>query len=413
MQICSNHNMHHYTPITDADLPDVFRVMRLAFTGEEPGQRQWLATMGIENLRAMRPAKDARPDAVVSLVRMGQHFGGRVVPMMGIVGVAVAPECRGGGVAQRMMAGVLREAREASAPISTLFPSTQTLYRKSGYEQAGSRFKITIRPDQIGVRERSRSIRPITAEDSGAVMACAGRFASQFDGTLLRDGQAGGRAWDAYCWHRVRENRETKFSGFAVVNPDDSARIDGYLFMHQGRGPHRGRQSLAISDLAFTTADAGRRLLAFLSDYAMIADDASFFGSPSHPILSLMPLQKYTVEHFDYWMTRITDLPAALEARGYLPGVRTSVNLEVTDAIIPENAGTWRIEVENGSASVIRVASGGTTIRCDIRALGALYTGFVTPGQARLLGWIEADDQSVRAASAIFPGASPWMIDMF
>ncbi|MEZ6210512.1 MAG: hypothetical protein R3B46_04595 [Phycisphaerales bacterium] len=128
-----------------------------------------------------------------------------------------------------------------------------------------------------------------------------------------------GRGWDAYCWQRA-ENRETRFSGFAAESPDDRSRIDGYLFMHQGRSPHRGRQSLALSDLAFTTPESGRRLLAFLSDYAMIADDASFFGSPMHPILALMPLQKYQVEHFDYWMTRITDLPKALEARGYLPG---------------------------------------------------------------------------------------------
>lgn len=408
--------MHHYTTITDADLPEVFRVMRLAFTGEEPGQRQWLATMGIDNLRAMRPARDAKPDAVVSLVRMGQHFGGRIVPMTGIVGVAVAPECRGGGVAQQMMAGALREAREAGTPISTLYASTQSLYRKAGYEQAGSRFKITIRPDQIGVRERALHVRPITNDDADAVIDCARRFASHYDGTLVREGEAGGRGWDAYCWQRVRENRETRFTGFAAECPDDGSRINGYLFMHQGRSPHRGRQSLALSDLAFTTPEAGRRLLAFLSDYAMIADEASFFGSPTHPILSLMPLQKYQVEHFDYWMMRITDLPKALEARGYLPGVRASIDLEVTDAIIPENAGAWRIEVEGGSARVTKGKSGGSRgafIRCDIRALASLYSGFTTPAQARLLGWIEGDDQAVKAASSIFPGSTPWMNDMF
>ena len=148
----------------------------------------------------------------------------------------------------------------------------------------------------------------------------------------------------------------------------------------------------------------------------MIADEASFFGSPTHPILSLMPLQKYQVEHFDYWMMRITDLPKALEARGYLPGVRASIDLEVTDAIIPENAGAWRVEIEGGSACVKKSKSGGSGgafIRCDIRALAPLYTGFTTPAQARLLGWIEGDDQAVKAASSIFPGSTPWMNDMF
>lgn len=400
--------MHKYTPVSESDLPEIFRIMRMAFTGEEESQRQWLATMGIENLRAMRAHENAAPEAVVSLVRMGQHFAGRIVPMSGVVGVGVAPERRGGGLAQHMMGEILREARETGAPISTLYASTQALYRKSGYEQAGSRFLTTIRLDQIGVRERTGTVRQITDDDAEQVMACAQMFASSFDGLLERG------PWNAYCWQRIRDLRTVKFHGFAISDNPQSSAIDAYVFIHQARIPESGRQRLIVSDLAFTTPQSGRRLLAFLADFATMGEEVSFHGSPTHPLLALMPMQRYRVERHEYWMTRIADLSRAIEMRGYLPGVRTRFNLEVADAIIPENAGAWTIELDDG---VARAARGGSdtlpTIHCDIRGLAPLYTGFVTPAQARLLGWISADDHAVRAAMPMFPATTPWMIDMF
>ena len=37
-----------------------------------------------------------------------------------------------------MMATALRDLREAGSPISTLYASTEFVYRKVGYEQAGT-----------------------------------------------------------------------------------------------------------------------------------------------------------------------------------------------------------------------------------------------------------------------------------
>lgn len=400
--------MHKYTPVAESDLPEVFRIMRLAFTGEEEGQRQWLATMGQDNLRAMRAAPGAPPEAVLSIVRMGQHFGGRVVPMLGVVGVGVAPERRGSGLAQQMMSACLREARETGAPISTLYASTQALYRKVGYEQAGSRFLTTIRLDQIGVRERTGPVRPLADADAEQVMACAHRFASNFDGVLDRG------AWGSYCWQRVRDLRSTKFHGFAIPARAPVDAIDAYIFIHQARIPESGRQRLIVSDLAFTTHESGRRLLGFLADFATMGEEVAFHGSPAHPLLALLPMQKYRVERHEYWMTRIADLARAIEMRGYLPGARARFNLEVTDAIIPDNAGGWTIELADSGARAARGASPSlATIRCDIRGFAPMFTGFVTPAQARLLGWIDADDDAIRAAAPMFPATNPWMVDMF
>ncbi len=61
----------------------------------------------------MRLLREGGTDVACALrVPMGQFFGGRSVAMMGVAGVAVAPEARGRGLATRVMQEVLREARE-------------------------------------------------------------------------------------------------------------------------------------------------------------------------------------------------------------------------------------------------------------------------------------------------------------
>ena len=56
---------------------------------------------------------------------------------------------------------------------------------------------------------------------------------------------------------------------------------------------------------------------------------------------------------------------------------------------------------------------GGGRIRIDVRTLAALYTGFVTPVQARIgLGLECTNDEAARLAS-VFAGALPWMQDGF
>ncbi len=394
--------MHTYEAMRETDLERVATLLHHAFANSREEAKDWISRFGSVEARVMRPpgVDGAGPDAAVKLIPMGQYFGGRSVPMLGIAGVAVAPECRGSGLARTMMEHTLREARERALPISTLFASTQALYRQVGYEQAGHRHRIAFRPD-LAPRDRAMPVRPLADADEPQIRSCYAQFASCHDGTLDRG---------HYCWARTRDNPDAVFEGFGV---EGEAGLEGYCFIRQIR-IDTGRQHIAVSDLAFMTARAGRRLLGFLADFAMVAEEVSLFGGAWHPLLALMPMQRFNVELRDYWMLRVADLPAALQARGYAGGVRTAVALDVVDKCIPENAGPWTLEVEAGSSSVVRRARPATPkISCDIRALGAMYSGFVSPTQARLLGWIEGDDSAIAAASSVFAPSTPWMADMF
>ncbi len=75
------------------------------------GASQWLCNSGLEHVRVLEEEGQVR--ACLLRIPMGQHFGGRAVPMIGIAGVAVAPEWRGRGTARRLMEACVREVVDA------------------------------------------------------------------------------------------------------------------------------------------------------------------------------------------------------------------------------------------------------------------------------------------------------------
>jgi predicted acetyltransferase len=284
-------------------------------------------------------------------------------------------------------------------PISVLYPSTQTLYRQIGYEQAGHRFLTRIPLATIDARERGAQI--IALEDSHhpAVKDCYDAFAATQDGWLDRS---------PFGWIGIRERRGERYPGFGVMSGD---RVDGYVFFTQRVKPEVGRHDLIASDVAFRTPRAGRRLLGFLADFATIGDDVVLSGGPQHPLVWLLGQQRYSVTFKNYWMLRMADVRRALEARAYPAAVRGEVSLEVADDLIAANNGRFTTSFDGGRAQVREGGPG--TVRVDVRALAALWSGFWTPAQLGAVGAIHGPDQALATLRAAFAGGTPAMNDMF
>ncbi|MFM9995517.1 MAG: enhanced intracellular survival protein Eis [Phycisphaerales bacterium] len=395
--------MRTYQPVSgDADIKSVARLISLCFSGPVERTEEWARSAGVENIRVLRDGA-APPGACLLRLPMGQFFGGRSVPMVGIAGVAVGPEDRGRGLAREMMERAVVELAAEGVPLSGLYASTQALYRQVGFEQCGHWCRVTLPVAKIGVRERAQSVRELTDADTPAIEACYRAFASRFNGPLDRG---------AYVWGRIRKHRDEAFRPFGVF--DEAGRLEGYLFLAQRRKDDTGRQDLHLTDLAFLTARAGRRLLTLLADYSTIVDDATFHAGPAHPVLALMPMQSYEVRRREYWMLRVLSVKGALEARGYLASVSGRFTLNIEDEVVPANSGAWTVRAEGGRAAVSRgAAAGAPTLRCGVGGLAAIYTGYFTGREAALAGLVEGADDALDAATAIFSGGTPWMADMF
>jgi predicted acetyltransferase len=356
---------------------------------------QWA---GHENLRVVR--EHGGVVGCMTLVRMGQFFGGKSVPMVGVAGVAVRPDAARRGVATALMRESMRELAREGVALSTLYASTQTLYRKVGFEAAGSRFEARVPPTQIEIASHDPPLRRAVEADRPAIEAFYAARAADRPGHLDRG---------PYIWNRTLLERFGNATHGVLVADDD--RIEGYVFYRKVSSdpPYH---DMIVTDLQASTARAYRRLWSFMRDISTsVVSEIVLFTAPSDPAYLVHPHPYFRMRLTDNWMLRIVDAAAALAARGYPPHVDGELHLELADDLVTANAGRWVLRVRDGAATVGRGGEG--RFRLDVRGLAALYSGFTTPRDLARLDRLDADAASMAIAETIFSGPPPWMPDMF
>ncbi|HZI14287.1 MAG TPA: GNAT family N-acetyltransferase [Myxococcus sp.] len=386
-----------FGPPRDArEMSAVSDIIMQSYAMAQADVAQWAQRTGMESIRVLR--EKGQVAASLVSIPMGQWFGGRSVPMVGVGSVGVSPVHRGQGTATRLMQQLLREARASGAPLSTLYPATQPLYRRVGYEHAGARYEIRAQVPALVLGERSLSLRAIEPGDEAALTACYQRLARTRPGWLDRG---------SLLWGRVRNPRGDTAYGYLV---EGSSGVEGYLYLVR-RQVEPLKLELGVTDLVAHTPAAARRLLGFLGDHHSLAKEAVWFGGGDEPLLMLLREQSYVMKLNFHWMVRVLDVAAALEARGWPAGAAGTLHLEVEDDLFPENGGRFVLEVSDGVARVRRGGEG--RMRLHVRAMAPLYTGFYRAEGLRAAGALEADDASVQTAMQLFSGPQPSMRDMF
>jgi predicted acetyltransferase len=272
------------------------------------------------------------------------------------------------------------------------------LYRKAGYEVAGSYCRVELRLKECQRFASELELDDACADDQPKLERLYAEVARERPGYLDRG---------PYAWSRVREYGGAPARAVVVRSGE---RVEGYAFVGQS-SVDREHDCLRLTDFVAVTPAATRRLLDFLACHRSTVDMARWFGGIADQRLSLLPEKAYKVHVDGYWMSRIVDVPRALEQRGY-PELEREVALRIDDPLLPENTGTFRLGVSRGRGSVARVTTGAGA-RLDVRALAALYTGFLTPLELVRAGMLEADASSLATLSLLFGGASPALSDYF
>lgn len=380
----------------DEEIRKVAEILSWAFANSVSDTDLWMRRAGLENIRVLR--RDSAPAACLLFVPMGQFFGGSRVPMVGIAGVATAPEARGTGTATALMRAAVKELHESGAPLSTLYPATRTLYRRAGYEPAGGRFELKIPLTRIGLEERGLPVRLISDSDREAVVELYRESAAGRQGHLDRG---------EYVWNRVLNPRGESARGYAV---ERDGRIDGYVYLHE-KLLQPSHYDVRVTDFAARSAESARRLLTFLADHATTGAGAYWNCGPADPLTQLLPEVGYELFLRNHWMVRVLDVAKALVARGYAEGMETELHLDVRDDLIPANSDNFVLQIAGGEGKVQRGGQG--RLRLDVRGLAPLYTGHLSPAALVQSGLLEGEAADLRRAAAVFAGPAPWMPDMF
>jgi predicted acetyltransferase len=352
--------------------------------------------IGVENLRIIH--QNEQIAGGLALISMGQWWGGVSVPMTGIAAVGIACEYRGTGAAIALMQHTVKELYENGVPISVLYPATQRLYRKAGYEQAGATCVWEIPAESIQVREQLLAIKPVVPINLEVFHDLYHKQATLNNGNLNRN---------EFMWEGVSKPLEKEPLYAYLIGEADQPQ--GYIIFSQ----HADKDGaiLRILDWVVLTTAAAQTFWSFLANHRSQINKIRWRSSPVDSLTLLLPEQTAKLKHISRWMLRVIDVVKALEKRGYPKKIQTELHLEIKDDLIAQNNGKFILSIANERGEVTKGGKG--ELQLDIKGLAPLYTGLFTPQQLQITGKLQATETSLDIATQIFAGSSPWMADFF
>ncbi|HEV2686351.1 MAG TPA: sterol carrier protein domain-containing protein, partial [Actinomycetota bacterium] len=288
-----------------------------------------------------------------------------------------------------------------AVPISTLYPATVPIYRKSGYGFGGVRTFWKTRLDALP-QDGSLSASTFSDDDIEEVNDAYERFASGTNGLVRRS---------ADWWkRRVFSDWENRVVYRYLVR--EGGEITGWIVYTLSKGKGEAwRMNVDVRDLIWTTPSAGKTLLSLAALHRSTGETMNWPGPPTDPLADLIAEDPIENDGTFRWMLRLLDVPAAIEARGYSPLIDASVAIAVRDPLFSENEGPWRIEVDGGQAKVLPAEQADATV--DVQALASIWSSMHRARDAARIGGLRATPGAIDALELIFGGPLPWIADFF
>jgi predicted acetyltransferase len=324
---------------------------------------------------------------------------GNVVPAAHVTMVGVLPTHRRRRLLSRMMQRQLREVQQAGRePIAVLWASESPIYPRFGYGLAARRLILEI--DNRDARLPARlpggpdGASPAAGEGrlrAGEPAALQAEFAKVYE--QVRPDRPGWSNREGSWWKYVLADLPSQSDGgtelHAVVHESrvpadgvsrashevDGYELDGYAIWRTKRGweSAQPKGETWVSEIVAANPAAYLALWQFLLSIDLTRVTRFSYASVDEPLLQLAAEPRALRPTLaDALWVRIVDLPGALAARQYVSAV--DVVFEVTDALLPANAGHWRLTTGGGVGACVRTDV-PADLACDVTDLGAAYLG--------------------------------------
>lgn len=325
------------------------------------------------------------------LLEVEHYFGGRPVRCLDIAGVAVAIERRRQGIATSLMESAAAWGAHRGIAMSLLFPGVPSLYRRLGWEHAGTFPRYTV---SDLVAPRAEPMRSALPDDWPAIEACYDRYASSLNGP--------GRRRPAR-WAALRHAQSC-----SVLDGGDG--IEAYVLQYRGAEPGESPSAPPTVDWAATTPRGLRAVVAMLASDTV--DAAAMVRAPE-PGAWAPWTDSWNVPHGGglFWMARPLVLANAIAARGFPTPVSASVTFAVDDRLVTESCGPWRLETADGRG--VLSPSRDAAVLMDACAVGPLFTGFRTAHELARVGLLDGASDDLDVLTAMFAGSAPVALDFF
>jgi predicted acetyltransferase len=372
------------------------------------------ASVSIDQSLARTPVEELRvleeDGASVGLLLTRFHrifWGGRPVPASQLSGLSIGAEHRGRGAASELLRAYLEEVRDRGASVCTLFPATVPLYRRAGYEYAG-----TWTLYAAGARHlphdwpRGYRARPGPADDPAPLQERFARLAPLRNGQIERDS-----AW--WLQNLLADHGHGPPQVFLIDGPDGP---DGWAILKLSEQVSGTDVDVTVQVIDWDAASEGgwRSLLALAAGFASLEATVNWKGPEPEPLALLMREQDLRQIRQHRWMLRVVDVPTAFSARAYPARLTGRLTIRVQDKVCPWVDGTWSIEVEQGEGKAARVAEEAGALRTTASGLAALFAGYLEPRRLVELGLVQGlTTDDLEFLEMLHAGPRPWSPDFY
>ncbi|WP_020392100.1 GNAT family N-acetyltransferase [Kribbella catacumbae] len=296
---------------------------------------------------------------------------GAVVPAAHVTGVGVRATHRRRGLMAELITRQLREVPEA---IAVLWASESGIYGRFGYGAAafGTSYEVDLhRVGPSSVRTRPGEISVLSAADALKELPSLHRN--------LQERRPGVSGRSDLLWEQRLTDKPDDRGGMTareiLVHRDETGTIDGYALWRgkMGWGPTGPASEVQVEELVAVEPAAYRALWQHLLTLDLAATLRFGFAATDEPLQQLVTtptaLNRRVTESL--WL-RVTDVARALEQRRY--AVAVDLVFEVTDEVIPANAGRFRLAADGPAVRCERTED-TADLSLSVTELGAAYLG--------------------------------------
>lgn len=334
-----------------------------------PTPLSWDRTRGVE-------AADGELVAVHSSYPFSRFpVPGARTAVSGLTWVGVHPGHRRRGLLRAMIDEHFRRSLARGEAVSALFAAEAPIYGRFGYGLAANELRLTV-PRGVALRE---------VPGADAVRVRLERLGDAHDDVLHRvHAHVDRPGWATRETAELRaafmsdpEHGRDGAESLRVALAEVDGEVRGYaLFRRKSHWDVPGpRGVVRVREVVAPDPAVARALWGVLLDLDLMARVETWLMPVDDPLLHLLVDPRAAEPRLaDNVWVRLLDVPRALEARRYAAPV--DVVLEVADALLPANAGRWRLAGGPDGAAVVPTDA-EPDLRLDVRSLGSAYLGGV------------------------------------
>lgn len=377
----------HYAPARPADAAVIARELSLAFGFSAERAAEYIGNIGLTTFRVLIGPTGVAASA--ALVPTGHFFAGRVVPAVNICHVAIAPQWRGHGLARFLLSEMEAEALSQGAAMATLFASAQPVYRKSGYELAGSEIIYEAQTAALPTRS-SLSFQAITGDIAKRLGEAVSSRAAIHNGLLDRSSQH---------WRELLAAPRHALAAYAI----DGDVHKGYALIDTA-----DENCLILRDWHALDGEAAVAILSFASGFRSVYPKLRWHGAREDDLVFAMPDKGWSLAHQEDWMAKLLDPEKALARRGYECEDAT-MDFTLIDA---KGERSFGLSVSAGTASLSKPLC-KESVALQAGDLVPLLTGFRSAGFLARAKRLSGSAPAIAACERIFAGPAPWVAEHF